>query len=373
MDKKFIFFYSQLYKKQQQHFKFKLNITIVSDTLINQVFKNKNSSIPIWFLRQAGRHIPEYFQIRENEKNFINFCLNEDLIIRSTTLPLKYYDLDAAIIFSDILMIPWAMDRNVKFTKNFGPSLKPMIPNETKFLKNISLSSKLEPLKNSISFLRDNLPKSLSLIGFAGAPWTLACYMIEGTGSKDFINTRKALWGSFKWFMELIETLIIYVADKLEMQARAGADILMIFDSWSHMIPNNFFDDCAINPTAKIVDILRSRKIFVPVIGFPFKAGASIVKYSFESKVDCIALDWSVNLSWAIKNLNKEVALQGNLDPASLIPSESDYLRENVLTILDKMKDRKFIFNVGHGLTPNCKIDNVKEVISIVRNYNKKV
>ena len=128
-------------------------------------------------------------------------------------------------------MIPWAMDRNVKFTKNFGPSLKPMIPNETKFLKNISLSSKLEPLKNSISFLRDNLPKSLSLIGFAGAPWTLACYMIEGTGSKDFINTRKALWSSFKWFMELIETLIIYVADKLEMQARAGADILMIFDS----------------------------------------------------------------------------------------------------------------------------------------------
>ena len=345
----------------------------MTDNLITKVFKNKNSSVPIWFLRQAGRHIPEYFEIRENEKDFVNFCLNEDLIIRSTTLPLKYYDLDAAIIFSDILMIPWAMDRNVKFTKNFGPSLNPMIPDETKILRNISLSSKLEPLIKSISFLRDNLPKSVSLIGFAGAPWTLACYMIEGTGSKDFINTRKAVWNSNKWFMELIETLIIYIVEKLEMQARAGADILMIFDSWSHMIPNNFFDDCAIRPMAKIVDVLRSKKIFVPIIGFPFKAGASIVKYSFESKVDCIALDWSVDLSWAIKNLNKEVVLQGNLDPVSLIPTHSDYLKENVLTILDIMKDRRFIFNVGHGLTPDCKIDNVKKVISIVRNYNKKV
>ena len=345
----------------------------MSDNLITKVFKGQTASVPIWFLRQAGRHIPEYYQIREDEKDFISFCSNEELIIRSTMLPLKYYDVDAAIIFSDILMIPWAMNRDVRFTKNFGPSLRPMIPNETKILQNISLSSKLEPLKKSISFLRDKLPKSISLIGFAGAPWTLACYMIEGKGSKDFINTRKALWGSYKWFMELIETLIIYVADKLEMQAKAGADILMIFDTWYHMIPNNFVDDCAIRPMAKIVDILRSRNIYVPVIGFPFKAGGSIVKYSFESKVDCITLDWSVDLCWAIKNVNKEVSLQGNLDPASLIPSYSNYLKENVLNILDIMKDKRFIFNVGHGLTPECQIDNVKAVISIVRNYNMKV
>ena len=147
----------------------------------------------------------------------------------------------------------------------------------------------------------------------------------------------------------------------------------MIFDSWSHMIPNNFFNECAIRPIAKIIDILRSRDIFTPVIGFPFKAGASILKYSFESKVDCIALDWSVDLRWAIKNINRDICIQGNLDPASLTPIHSDYLKENVLSILDIMKDRKFIFNVGHGLTPDCKIDNVKEVISIVRNYNRKV
>ena len=270
-------------------------------------------------------------------------------------------------------MIPWAMNRNVHFTKNFGPSLNPMIPDETKILKNISISSKLEPLKNSITYLRDQLPKSIGLIGFAGAPWTLACYMIEGRGSKDFINTRTALWNSNKWFMELIETLILYIADKLEMQAKAGADVLMIFDTWSHMIPNNFFYDFAISPIAKIVDILRSRKIFAPVIGFPFKAGTSILRYSFESKVDCIALDWSVDLRWAILNINREIAIQGNLDPASLIPSSSNYLKENVLTILDIMKDRRFIFNVGHGLTPDCKTGNVKEVINIVKSHNRKI
>ena len=345
----------------------------MNENLISKTIKGRNVDIPIWFLRQAGRHIPEYFKIRKKETNFINFCLNEDLIIKSTSLPLKYYDLDAAIIFSDILMIPWAMDRNVKFTKNFGPSLNPMIPDETNILQNISISSKLEPLKNAIIYLRNTLPKTIGLIGFAGAPWTLACYMIEGRSSKDFINTRKALWSSNKWFMQLIETLIIYVADKLEMQAKAGADVLMLFDSWSHMIPNNFFNDCAITPTAKIIDILRSRKIFVPVIGFPFKAGSSIVRYSFESKVDCIALDWSVDLCWAIKNINKDIAIQGNLDPASLIPSQSSYLRENVLGILDIMKDKRFIFNVGHGLTPDCKIHNLKEVIRIVRNHNRKI
>ena len=345
----------------------------MSDNLINRVLRDEKKDIPIWFLRQAGRHIPEYFKIKRKETDFISFCLNENLIIESTNLPLKYYDLDAAIIFSDILMIPWAMKRNVKFNKNFGPSLNPMIPEETKILKNVSISSKLEPIKNAINYLRNNLPKNIGLIGFAGAPWTLACYMIEGRGSKDFINTRKTLWSSHKWFMELIETLIVYIADKLEMQARAGADILMLFDTWSHMIPNNFFNDFGIRPTAKIVDILRSRKIFAPVIGFPFKAGSSIVRYSFESKVDCIALDWSVDLHWAITNINKDIAIQGNLDPVSLIPSPSTYLKQNVLTILDTMKDRRFIFNVGHGLTPDCEINNVKEVISIVRNYDRKI
>ena len=338
------------------------------DNLKPMLFEN-NSQVPIWFLRQAGRHIPEYFDLRKKADNFINFCLNPDLIVESTKLPLKYYDLDAAIVFSDILMIPWAMNRNVHFIKGIGPSLEPMIPGETKILKNIDIFNKLEPLKKSISILKTELPKEKKLIGFAGAPWTLACYMIEGGGSKDFINTRKALWNSNKWFMELLDELCVNIVDKLEMQANAGADILMIFDSWSHMVPNNFFQECCIKPTANIINMLRKRNISKPIIGFPFKAGSSLINYSYESNVDCIALDWTVNLDWAKKNINSSITIQGNLDPVSLIPEKSYYLEQNVLSILDIMKDNQFIFNVGHGLTPDCKIKNVRKVIDIVRNY----
>ncbi len=336
---------------------------------LSKFFRNEDSSIPIWFLRQAGRHIPEYFEIRKKSDNFIDFCLNTKLIIESTKLPLKYYDLNAAIIFSDILMIPWAMNRKLNFIRGVGPTLKPMVPSDTKILKNINISQKLEPLKTSISILRKELPQSTSLIGFAGAPWTLACYMIEGQSSKDFINTRKALWNSNKWFMELIDILSIYVAEKLEMQANAGADVLMLFDSWSHMIPSNFFRKCAIDPTANIISMLKAKNVTKPIIGLPFKAGSSLIDYSYESNVNCIALDWTVNLNWAIKNLNSSIAIQGNLDPASLIPFNSSQLENIVLSILNTMKDNRFIFSVGHGLTPDCKIKNVRKVIDIVRNY----
>ena len=337
---------------------------------INNLFKNNiNQQTPIWFLRQAGRHIPEYYSIRSRAKNFIDFCLNEELVVESTKLPLKYYNLDAAIVFSDILMIPWAMNRNVKFTKNVGPTMDPMLPDESKIIKNINIPLLLKPLENSIKTLRRDLPPSICLIGFSGAPWTLACYMIEGQSSKDFINTRKAVWGSNIWFRELIETLVIYITDKLEIQAKAGADVLMIFDSWSHMIPNNFFKDFAIDPIAQIISLLRSRNINIPVIGFPFKSGGSLIKYSYESNVDCVALDWTVNLSWALESINPSIAIQGNLDPASLIPKHNPFLRENVESILKKMKDRKFIFNVGHGLTPESRIDSVKQVIEIIKEF----
>ena len=342
----------------------------MNNNTINNLFEDKTyNKIPIWFLRQSGRHIPEYYKIRAKSSNFVDFCLNTKLIVESTKLPLKYYDIDAAIVFSDILMIPWAMNRNVKFIKNFGPSMNPMIPNETIIPKNINITKALNPLAKALKILRRDLPTSKCLIGFSGAPWTLACYMIEGHGSKDFIKTRTAIWDSNKWLMELIETLSFYIAEKLEMQALAGADVLMIFDSWSHMIPNSFFKDLAINPIARIVKILRSRKIFKPIIGFPFKAGTLLTIYSYESEVDCISLDWTVNLNWAKKSINPSIVIQGNLDPASLIPENNPFLNDEVFSILDIMKDRKFIFNVGHGITPECKINNVNKVIDIVNSF----
>ena len=336
-------------------------------SIFNNSFQS-NQNPPIWFLRQAGRHIPEYYTIRDKTKSFIEFCLDEDLIVKSTMLPLKYYDIDAAIVFSDILMIPWAMKRNVTFVNGIGPTMTPMIPNETKIIKNINICELLQPLNKALVTLRKTLPQKTCLIGFAGAPWTLACYMIEGQSSKDYLLTRKAVWGSDVWFRDLIDTLTVYVADILEMQAKAGADILMIFDSWSHMIPSFFFNDFGIEPTKNIINILRKRKIFNPVIGFPFKAGAALIDYSYKSNVDCVALDWTVDLNWASGYLNSDIVLQGNLDPASLI-NDSKNLLKSVSSILRTMENKRFIFNVGHGLTPECSINNVKSVISFVKEY----
>ena len=217
--------------------------------------------------------------------------------------------------------------------------------------------------------MRKKIPNETSLIGFAGAPWTLACYMIEGQSTKDFLLTRKAVWSSNNWFNKLIDSLIDYVVDILEMQANAGADVLMIFDSWAHMIPSFFWRDFGISPTKKIISILRKRNILIPVIGFPFKAGSSLINYSYESGVDCLALDWTVDLNWAIKNINPNIVIQGNLDPASLIDNNNN-LDKSVKLILDTMNNKRHIFNVGHGLTPECKIENIKKVIEIVKNYN---
>lgn len=340
-----------------------------NNKIINVFNKENVSSPPIWFLRQAGRHIPEYFSIRSQSKNFIDFCLNTDLIVQSTKLPLKYYNIDAAIVFSDILMIPWAMKRNVQFVKGVGPVMDPMIPNETEILNDIDIKNLLRPLDKALKILRSSIPNHVSLIGFAGAPWTLACYMIEGQSTKDFLLTRKAVWSSNNWFNKLIDSLIDYVVDILEMQANAGADVLMIFDSWAHMIPSFFWKDFGISPTKKIINNLRKRNILIPIIGFPFKAGSSLINYSFESGVDCLALDWTVDLNWAIKNINPNIVIQGNLDPASLIDKNNN-LDKSVKLILDTMNNKRHIFNVGHGLTPECKIENIKKVIEIVKNYN---
>ena len=338
---------------------------------IKKIFENNILEIPpVWFLRQAGRHIPEYYSIRSKSKSFIDFCLNKDLIYESTLLPLKYYDLDAAIIFSDILMIPWCMDRDVKFIPGIGPSLKPLEPGSSSILKNANIVNLMDPLNIAIKNVRNKLDPNISLIGFAGAPWTLACYMIDGQGSKDFNKTRVALWSYEKWFLELIDTLVNYITDILEMQANAGADVLMIFDSWSHMIPATFWDVLAIKTTRTIIENLRKRNIFKPVIGFPFKGGGSIVKYSYESNVDCIALDWTVDLVWAKENLNKNIVLQGNLDPLSLV-SGGFNLEKNVSFILDTMSDRRHIFNLGHGITPECKIKNISRVLQIINNKKK--
>ena len=244
------------------------------ETIIN---KNKNYT-PVWFMRQSGRHLKEYLLLRKKHNNFIDFCLDENSIIKATLLPLNYYKLDAAILFSDILIIPWILGQKVDFKKNVGPILDP-IPIED-LLKNQFQKEKIYSIEKALKIIKSSLLSKQSLIGFSGAPWTLSCYMIEGGGSRTFEKVRKVLWFENVLFFKLIDKLIELVTDFLEFQANCGCDVLMIFDTWSHMIPEQYWSKLAIDPINKIVVELRRRNIKCPIIGFPFKGGEKMIKYS---------------------------------------------------------------------------------------------
>ena len=337
--------------------------------MISKLYKLKdNKIIPKWFMRQAGRHIPEYFNIRNKHKSFIDFCLNEQSIIDATMLPLKYYNIDAAILFSDILLVPHFLGQEVIFKKGKGPILDNIDINQNFFNKKMNLQ-KFTSIKGAISKINKLICPEKDLIGFCGAPWTLACYMIEGGTSKDYAKTRKFLWNDKNLFIKLVNKLTNECADFLEFQFLAGATVLMIFDSWSHMIPNSYWVQFGIEPTRLIVEKLRKKNVKCPVIGFPFKSGEMLIQYSYESSVDIISIDWKTNLDWVINNINHDVITQGNMDPILLSSKNLTAIKNEVNRILDITEKKCHIFNVGHGLTPEAKINNVNYVIKLIEEY----
>lgn len=337
--------------------------------MITELIKLKDDKIkPKWFLRQAGRHIPEYFTIRNKHNSFIDFCLDESSIVNATILPLKYYNIDAAILFSDILLIPHFLGQKVTFQKNIGPVLEEINVDE-KFLKrNIDLDNFI-PIRNAIFKIKESLPSSKDLIGFCGSPWTLACYMIDGGSSKDYTKTRTFLWNNEEIFFKLINKLTKDCADFLEYQYLAGSTVLMIFDSWSNMIPDRYWIKFGIEPIKSIVNRLRKKNVKCPIIGLPFKSGEMLIQYSYESSVDIVSIDWKTNLDWALKNINKNVITQGNLDPAILSCDNLASIKKEVYRILDLTQKKCHIFNVGHGLIPEVKIKNVKYAIKLIEDY----
>ena len=337
--------------------------------MISELVKLKDNHIkPKWFLRQSGRHIPEYFSIRNKHSNFIDFCLDERSIIDATILPLKYYNIDAAILFSDILIIPHFLGQKVTFKKEVGPILKRISINEEFLKKNIDLNN-FSSIKNAIFQIKNILTRTKDLIGFCGAPWTLACYMIEGGSSKDYAKTRTFLWNNEKTFFKLINKLIKDCADFLEYQYQAGCTVLMIFDTWSSMIPDRYWAKFGIEPIKFIVDRLREKNVKCPIIGLPFKSGEMLIQYSYESLVDVVSIDWKTNLNWALKNINDNVITQGNLDPAILTCDNPLAIEKEVHRILDLTQTKCHIFNVGHGLTPEVKIKNVRYAIKLIDDY----
>lgn len=320
------------------------------------------SSPPVWLMRQAGRYLPEYREVRKKEKTFLGLCYNSDLATQVTLQPLERFALDAAIIFSDILVIPDALGQNVSFQEKKGPVLEPLeLGNLSKLAFN---KETLEPVYQALSNVRRSLPDDKTLLGFAGAPWTLATYMIEGGSSKDFQKTKQWAYSDPKSFLLLMNILVDAVSDHLINQVKAGADALQLFDSWAGVLPEEEFYKWVINPTYEIVKKVKSKCPDVPVIGFPRGAGLYYKDYAENSGVDAISFDQYMPLGWVRNNIH--IPVQGNLDPVLLL-ADKERMLAKVHEIMSMFKDRPFIFNLGHGVLPGTPVENVQALIQEVK------
>ena len=326
----------------------------------------KDKKTPIWLMRQAGRYLPEYRDLRATEPDFISYCLDSVKAAIATMQPIKRFDLDAAIIFSDILIVPWAMGVDVKFIEGEGPKLKALSDLNLKNLKKITSNKDIVSVFETIRLVRSELSADKNLIGFCGAPWTVATYMIEGGSSRDFERSRAWLWNETDKMLALLDKIVVESIDYLTAQTKAGADILMIFDSWASVVPSHFVDSVVINPTYRIIEGLRAQGITSPVIGFPKGIGENIITYTEKSGVSAIGLDHTIDPHWAHANLPKNVALQGNLDPMALIEGGKQMLAATD-QILDAFASRPHIFNLGHGISQHTPIAHVETLINHIR------
>ncbi len=333
--------------------------------ILNVLSGTKYTTPPIWMMRQAGRHLPEYMKIRQTTKNFIEFCFTPDKAAEVTLQPIKRYDMDGAILFADILLIPIGLGRNVKFVKGIGPVLDPIKISDISKLKINGAADRISPVYETVSRVKSGLSKDKTLIGFCGGPWTVATYMIEGKGSTHKETAKRFAYEHPQAMQDLLEALIISSADYLIEQARAGADVLKIFESWAEGLSPTQFETLVIEPTHKIISRIRKAGITCPIIGFPRGAGAKISNYIKKTRISALAVGTDTSLEWARKQVGPDMALQGNLDPLALRIGGS-VLQKAVQNVLDDIEGLH-IFNLGHGVTPDVKIDNVHAVISHIR------
>jgi uroporphyrinogen decarboxylase len=332
---------------------------------IKTLLGNKENKVPVWFMRQAGRYLPEYMAIRNTTSNFLEFCYSPDKASEVTLQPIRRFDFDAAIIFSDILVIPNALGMNVEFVKNEGPQLGAIQNNSD--IKNLKFNQdKLQPVYEAIELTRKKLSAEKALIGFAGAPWTLATYMIEGGGSRDFQKTKVMAYSDPKNFSIIIEILVESVSQHLINQVKAGADCLQIFDSWAGALTEDQFAKWVIEPTKKIVQNVKSACSSTPIIGFPKGCGVFYKNYAEKTGVTATSFDQHMPCDWIAENIN--IPVQGNLDPVLLF-SDKQKAVEQTKIILEKFKHRPFIFNLGHGILQHTPIENVQAVVDVVKNY----
>jgi uroporphyrinogen decarboxylase len=321
---------------------------------------------PMWMMRQAGRYLPEYRQLRADKGSFLDLVYDSDAAAEVTLQPLERFPrLDAAILFSDILIIPFAIGQNLTFVAGEGPRLTPPLV-DSALDRLTPFPARLDPIYDTVAKVKARLDPAKALIGFAGSPWTVATYMVAGQGSRDQSETRRFAYadpGAFGAIVDRIEQMTVAY---LSAQIDAGADAVQLFDSWAGSLSPRQFEQWVIAPTARIVAALKVRHPEVPVIGFPKGAGGKLAAYARETAVDALGLDETVDPAWAVEQLPEDLVVQGNLDPLALLAG-GDAMSAAVRRILDALAGRPHIFNLGHGILQDTPIAHVEQLIALVK------
>ena len=319
---------------------------------------------PIWLMRQAGRYLPEYRALRETAGGFLDLCYNPVFAEEVTLQPIRRYGFDAAILFADILLIPDALGQKVWFETGEGPRLDPVVSAQSLSLDKVS--EHLEPIIETVSRLSHSLPKETTLIGFAGAPWTVATYMVAGRGTPDQAPARALAQNDPQAFQGLMDIIVAATIDYLAAQVEAGAEVLQLFESWAASLLGEEFDMWCVAPVAAIVEGLRARGVGVPIIGFPRAASCDMADYVARTGVQVLGLDTSADRKAMVQNVPENIVLQGNLDPLTLVAGGAA-LEQAVADIKNDFAGRDYIFNLGHGIVPQTPPENVQKLIELVR------
>jgi uroporphyrinogen decarboxylase len=333
--------------------------------LLSVLSGGKSDKLPIWLMRQAGRYLPEYRALRAEKGGFLALVNDSDAAAEVTLQPVRRFGFDGAILFSDILIVPFALGQDLRFEAGEGPRLSP--PLTEALLSGLeAVPARLEPVYRTVEKVKAALPAETTFLGFAGSPWTVATYMVAGQGSRDQAEARQAAYADPGAFAEIIAAIEAMTVDYLSGQIEAGAEAVQLFDSWSGSLAPAQFEQWVIAPTARIVAALKERHPETPIIGFPKGAGAKLAAYARETGVDALGLDETIDPAWAASVLPPDLPLQGNLDPLALLAGGAA-LEKAVDRILSSFAGRPHIFNLGHGIIKETPIAHVERLLALVR------
>lgn len=333
--------------------------------LLSVLNGKRSENLPVWLMRQAGRYLPEYRELRAKKGGFLELVNDPDAAAEVTLQPIRRFGFDGAILFSDILVIPYALGQKLWFEEGEGPRLAPALSAHD-FGELTPCAERLDTIYETVRLVRKGLGSETTLLGFAGSPWTVATYMVAGQGSKEQAETRRYAYRDPQAFAVIINAIIAMTVDYLSGQIEAGADAVQLFDSWAGSLSPAQFERWVIAPNAEIVDRLRARHPKTPIIGFPKGAGGKIAAYANETGVSAIGLDESVDPDWAAKALPDGLPVQGNLDPLALIAGGTA-LEQAISRIVSAFADRPHVFNLGHGILPDTPIAHVEALLGQVR------